>query len=570
MDLHGLSKHSKPKVREVTADDPLPHGWEMIIHPENGWPIFVNHDKKTTSFTDPRPAQPVTRPTEIFREQMFHTPPVDQQRMRPGMDFFGTPHSLFNQNQTLNRQRFPTINRRPESPLQGEWFRRGAGSLSPSQIRRLNQQTPSQHDQRGFGSQRTPGSPGQSRRIPIMVADGHGGYRTLEKDRDLMEERGFSPNQRDSHHIQRQSSYDGQHPVEQHHQNLDRQNSQERGSPTPKFNHQHQPQQQRTTGGRVSNGHHKGQVPSSENKPRTFNIPIQIEGHGRECFVKDETPSEDEGYSQEEYSSQVEDENRNIREPVTSAESPRDKFRNVKNTPRYVSEAHFPKLKREGRDLSDPQSELKNMIINEDAKKETSDRNGPGGKQTYPAPDYPPFPEVCTPGESMEHEMADLSSSEEPSSNLSNSSTVPAPKNSKNDEVKFNMDIKNESIPLPPPPAPVEKEDSGPSGSERSHEEGSTKSSDSEMDISQSSTQPTPLEKIAKIAEKITELGQDVQKFSGTDKTKEYRRIEEYLMRALLGLDKIDTQGDTTIRTERKKAVQKAQSFLNDLENKVK
>lgn len=58
---------TKPKVREVTTEDPLPSGWEMVIHPDNGWPVFVNHNTKTTSFTDPRPAKSVnnSRPAEV-------------------------------------------------------------------------------------------------------------------------------------------------------------------------------------------------------------------------------------------------------------------------------------------------------------------------------------------------------------------------------------------------------------------------------------------------------------------------------------------------------------------------
>lgn len=73
MDTQGTTSYSKPKLREVTSDDPLPDGWEMIIHPENGWPVFVNHNKKTTSFTDPRPAAKTnTRPSEV-RHELTHS-----------------------------------------------------------------------------------------------------------------------------------------------------------------------------------------------------------------------------------------------------------------------------------------------------------------------------------------------------------------------------------------------------------------------------------------------------------------------------------------------------------------
>ena len=43
-----------PSIRPVTLDDPLPNGWEMIIDPGTGWPFFVNHNNRSTSWTDPR------------------------------------------------------------------------------------------------------------------------------------------------------------------------------------------------------------------------------------------------------------------------------------------------------------------------------------------------------------------------------------------------------------------------------------------------------------------------------------------------------------------------------------
>lgn len=34
--------------------DPLPLGWEVKIDPQTGWPFFVDHNNRTTTWNDPR------------------------------------------------------------------------------------------------------------------------------------------------------------------------------------------------------------------------------------------------------------------------------------------------------------------------------------------------------------------------------------------------------------------------------------------------------------------------------------------------------------------------------------
>lgn len=34
--------------------DPLPPGWEIKIDPQTGWPFFVDHNSRTTTWNDPR------------------------------------------------------------------------------------------------------------------------------------------------------------------------------------------------------------------------------------------------------------------------------------------------------------------------------------------------------------------------------------------------------------------------------------------------------------------------------------------------------------------------------------
>lgn len=34
--------------------EPLPSGWEVKIDPQTGWPFFVDHNNRTTTWNDPR------------------------------------------------------------------------------------------------------------------------------------------------------------------------------------------------------------------------------------------------------------------------------------------------------------------------------------------------------------------------------------------------------------------------------------------------------------------------------------------------------------------------------------
>ena len=62
-----------PSIRPVTLDDPLPNGWEMIIDPGTGWPFFVDHSNRQTSWTDPRAERPRRSPFDGGAFQVSET-----------------------------------------------------------------------------------------------------------------------------------------------------------------------------------------------------------------------------------------------------------------------------------------------------------------------------------------------------------------------------------------------------------------------------------------------------------------------------------------------------------------
>ena len=43
-----------PQQGQFNQDQPLPPGWEMMIDKATGWPFFVDHENKTTTWQDPR------------------------------------------------------------------------------------------------------------------------------------------------------------------------------------------------------------------------------------------------------------------------------------------------------------------------------------------------------------------------------------------------------------------------------------------------------------------------------------------------------------------------------------
>ncbi|GIY55938.1 BAG domain-containing protein [Caerostris extrusa] len=77
------------------------------------------------------------------------------------------------------------------------------------------------------------------------------------------------------------------------------------------------------------------------------------------------------------------------------------------------------------------------------------------------------------------------------------------------------------------------------------------------------------LKKIENVLEKLKGYHEDIEKFTGTIKDKQYRYLDEMLTRCMLDLDVIDTMGLETVRLSRKAAVKKVQASLDLLESKV-
>lgn len=52
--MNGMKTQSPILTMANNDSDPLPLGWEVKIDPQTGWPFFVDHNNRTTTWNDPR------------------------------------------------------------------------------------------------------------------------------------------------------------------------------------------------------------------------------------------------------------------------------------------------------------------------------------------------------------------------------------------------------------------------------------------------------------------------------------------------------------------------------------
>ncbi|XP_060027178.1 BAG family molecular chaperone regulator 3 isoform X3 [Erinaceus europaeus] len=80
--------HSPP-VQMASGDrDPLPPGWEIKVDPQTGWPFFVDHNSRTTTWNDPRvppegPKEPLSSANGPSQEAP-RLPAAGYPQLRPG------------------------------------------------------------------------------------------------------------------------------------------------------------------------------------------------------------------------------------------------------------------------------------------------------------------------------------------------------------------------------------------------------------------------------------------------------------------------------------------------------
>lgn len=72
--------------------------------------------------------------------------------------------------------------------------------------------------------------------------------------------------------------------------------------------------------------------------------------------------------------------------------------------------------------------------------------------------------------------------------------------------------------------------------------------------------------KVQQIVQRVTELEQRVQCFTGKRNDKNYLLLEELLTKELLALDSVDPEGRADVRQARRDGVRRVQTILEELE----
>ncbi|CAL1294292.1 unnamed protein product [Larinioides sclopetarius] len=126
------------------------------------------------------------------------------------------------------------------------------------------------------------------------------------------------------------------------------------------------------------------------------------------------------------------------------------------------------------------------------------------------------------------------------------------------EQVQPKMPIKTQKVKTPESPRPTGVKLNGCSASKAA-----------KINEKRESPEEVTLKKIQNIEEKLRGYHADVEKFSGTNKEKQYRYLDEMLTRCMLELDEIDTMGLDTIRLARKAAVKRVQASIDLLESKI-
>ena len=78
------------------------------------------------------------------------------------------------------------------------------------------------------------------------------------------------------------------------------------------------------------------------------------------------------------------------------------------------------------------------------------------------------------------------------------------------------------------------------------------------------------LVKLDEIMDKVHDLEKQISEFQGAKYSKEYKFLDEMLMRNLLVLDGIDTGGRSDVRQARKESIKSINRCLSILESKAK
>ncbi|EDO49471.1 predicted protein [Nematostella vectensis] len=114
-----------------------------------------------------------------------------------------------------------------------------------------------------------------------------------------------------------------------------------------------------------------------------------------------------------------------------------------------------------------------------------------------------------------------------------------------------------------------EGEESKPQSPEKSPSQGEPEQEEQVIEEQEEQVIEMKLQSIREQSQKARDLADRVLEFSGKKTDKEYLFLSEMLLRGILTLDEIETQGVETVKQARRGAVREIQGYLDKLEEKV-
>ncbi|XP_063818769.1 BAG family molecular chaperone regulator 3 isoform X2 [Pseudophryne corroboree] len=545
---HHPVPRSSMKTTMSGSSDPLPPGWEIKLDPQTGWPFFVNHNDRTTTWSDPR-AQ------DKMNQTLANGPPQESQKsanyyypqLRPGYIPIPVLHDgLENRQQHpyyhlhqpgMHRVKCePTLQKRPQSPLLGfnrpqspAWSRsespptdKQSGQLSGSLTPRGSTQGPSPPPSvSDFSSlPQSPGRPGPGR--PSLGSHQlPRGYIPIPVVHEKNMPRQFPQNvQQTQKTVYPQSEYHSHQPV--FHRVQDEQDSWQ--TPTTKSS-----SRESSPARVISPSPARGQIPIQRISP--------FSGHQKSepsspttVQVQMSSPSTVPVHPSSPTSIETQKSSLQPSSPSTVPVQP--------SSPTSVT--------------VQPSSPI---TVKAQPSSPTALRVQPSSPTTVPAQPTSPTALPVQPSSSTTVPTQPTSPNALPAQ-PSSPTTVPVPTAFIEEDCKFS-------------PKTVEKEEyKAPSPME---EKSASKESVPQKDpvVTEPQDKHPGVLQVERILDRVQALQEAVLNLQGRQNQKKYLILEEYLMKELLALDSVDPEGRTDVRQARRDGVRKVQNILETLEQKA-
>ncbi|XP_041467626.1 BAG family molecular chaperone regulator 3-like isoform X1 [Lytechinus variegatus] len=493
MDQRDGFSQKPSKIRPITIDDPLPANWEMLTDPGTGWPFFVNHAARATTWEDPRDEKGVNTTSTTSYDNGNHS--------QAGSDVQPLNDSSFGNMyvQSVPHRGHPT----PTSQQQYYWQNR------PVHVEHGGSASPKNHHREfpivdGKFVNQSMVSPQSSRRMGSMI------QRPVTMHSPRQSRRGGAPLQPSGSVLQRGGAV--------------RSNARPMSPQQP--HHQH-----------PSNGRPNGS--------QAYTVPIHVQQQQRD--------GSSSGSSSPEPRSGMTSSMRNFNGHQTPISIPIQVLRGGGNQ----QNSDFPHVP-----PPVPPYPHESLIGQRASQANHHAHSQAGTKpQGTPTVASPQLPNVSVSGDLPQFTEEGSSST---SSSQERHSQTPSRGGGQTRTAFRGAPRKAHS---PPRTAPAAQHKTTKTATSKTIDIDPKPATSSEKEEA-SLQHPKELREIFDIMTIIAQLGNEVDTFQGSKTDQSYLKLEELLTRQVLRLDNIDAHGDSTVRNERKKAVHKAQGYLDSLEKK--